>query len=215
MGHCDVAAQRDGELVLIEMKRSVTLDLLVQAVRRQEAHASVYAAVPAPPVMDKRWRERARLFRLLELGLLLVYVKPSVERVEVMFHPMPSNRQKRKAATRAILKEMAGRSSSLNQGGTHRRKLVTAYREQALGLAVALSVTGPTSPKALRSCGCSDRAGVILSGNVYGWFEHLSTGVYGLASAGRKALTEYSDLAAALRGNLKLPYMDKTGKDIP
>lgn len=205
VGHCDVAAQRDGELVLIEMKRSVTLDLLVQAVRRQEAHASVYAAVPAPPVMDKRWRERARLFRLLELGLLLVYLKPSVERVEVLFHPMPAKRQKRAAATRALLKEMAGRSSSLNQGGSHRRKLVTAYREQALGLAVALSVTGPTSPKALRNCGCSERSGVILSGNVYGWFERISLGVYGLTPAGRKALSEYADLAEALRTTLQLP----------
>lgn len=205
VGHCDVAAQRDGELVLIEMKRSVTLDLLVQAVRRQEAHASVYAAVPAPPVMDKRWRERARLFRLLELGLLLVYLKPSVERVEVMFHPMPANRQKRKATTRAILKEMAGRSSSLNQGGSNRRKLVTAYREQALALAVALAATGPTSPKALRACGCTDRAGVILRGNVYGWFEHLSPGVYGLSPAGRRALSDYPGLVEALRSNLKLP----------
>lgn len=204
VGHCDVAAQRDGELVLIEMKRSVTLDLLVQAVRRQEAHASVYAAVPAPPVMDKRWRERARLFRLLELGLLLVYLKPSVERVEVAFHPMPARRQKRAAATRAILREMAGRTSSLNRGGSSRRKLVTAYREQALGLAAALAVTGPTSPRDLRSRGCTERAGVILRGNIYGWFERLSLGVYGVTPIGLKALTEYGDLAESLRANLKL-----------
>ncbi|MDR1044759.1 MAG: DUF2161 family putative PD-(D/E)XK-type phosphodiesterase [Candidatus Adiutrix sp.] len=191
---CDVAALRGRELALIELKRAINLDLLLQLVRRQEAEASVYAAVPAPKKVDKRWRELCRLLKRLEVGLILIYLDSPRRRVELAFHPQPRDRRRRKQATRALLAEMSGRCRDLNQGGSTRRKLVTAYREAAVGVAAALSRLGPCSPKALREAGASPKCAAILLKNHYGWFERPGRGLYALNDAGRAALVEYAEL---------------------
>ena len=201
VGGCDVAARKNGELVLVEMKKSVNLDLLLQIAKRQRAHASVYAAVPAPKLHNKRWRQLTRLLKRLEAGLLLIHLDSALPRVEVAFHPVPYKQAKMKHETRALLQEMSGRSVSLNVGGGVRQKLMTAYRESALAVAVALEQTGPTAPKTLRRSGAPDKTQTILQGNHYGWFERLAPALYGLTPAGKNALQEpaYADLIAALR----------------
>ncbi len=186
VGGCDLAARRGDELVLIEIKLAVNLDLVLQVVRRQEAAASVYAAVPPPRSAGKRWRELARLLKRLEVGLVLV--SPASGRVEVAFHPIRQERRIRKSATRAFLTEMAGRSRDLNLGGSTRRPLMTAYREAALQAAAILASLGNASPKDLRSRGASPKTGDILLHNHYGWFERVARGVYTLTEAGREAL---------------------------
>ncbi len=205
VGGCDIAARKGGDLVLIEMKKSINLDLLLQIVQRQRAQASVYAAVPAPRLHDRRWRRLERLLKRLEAGLLLVHMESALPRVEVAFHPVEFARVKRGAETRAILREMAGRSFSVNVGGGTRRKLMTAYRESALAVAAALEAVGPCAPKALREYGAPEKAGDIVRGNVYGWFERLGKALYALTPAGRAALEEpeYAPLVAVLRRTMK------------
>lgn len=189
--NCDLAARRGEELVLIELKRAVNLDLLLQLVRRQEAEAAVYAAVPAPKAMNRRWRELTRLLQRLEVGLILIFTDSPRRRVEVAFHPVPRERRRRKNLTQAILAEMSGRSADLNCGGSNRCKIMTAYREKALEAAEALALLGPSSPKAIRDRGVGVKAGGILRDNHYGWFERLDRGIYGLTEKGRQALDEY------------------------
>lgn len=194
VGGCDVAARRGDELVLIELKLAVNLELLLQVVRRQEAAEAVYAAVPAPKAMnDKRWRELTRLLKRLEVGLILVFLESPRKRVEVLFHPVRQERRQSKAKTRALLTEMSGRSADLNLGGSNRCKLMTAYREQALEIAGILGRLQSASPKELAAAGASARAGDIVRANHYGWFERLAKGLYGLTEAGRAALNEYKD----------------------
>ena len=194
VGGCDVAARRGDELVLIEMKRALNLDLLLQVVRRQKARAAVYAAVPAPRRSDKRWRELTRLLKRLEVGLILIYLESVRPRAELAFHPVREERRRQTGATRALLSEMSGRSRDLNVGGSVRKKLMTAYREQALVVAAALERQGPAAPRALRAAGTSEKTGQILRDNHYGWFERISYGLYGLTEPGRAALIEYQDL---------------------
>ncbi|MDR1534993.1 MAG: DUF2161 family putative PD-(D/E)XK-type phosphodiesterase [Planctomycetota bacterium] len=194
----DIAARRGNELVLVEMKRSLNLELLLQIVRGQEAAESVYAAVPAPAAAGKRWRELTRLLKRLEAGLILVRLDSALPGVEVAFHPIRGGRRRNKAETGALLAEMSGRSLNLNLGGSNRRKIVTAYRERALKVAVELERLGPASPKALRAAGTADRTGAILRDNHYGWFERLARGQYGLSRAGERGLAEYGELARAL-----------------
>jgi hypothetical protein len=212
VGGCDIAARRGDELVLVEMKKSINLDLVLQLVKRQGAHASVYAAVPAPKLRNKRWVQLERLLKRLEAGLLLVHLASALPRVEVAFHPIPYAQPKTKNATRAFLKEMAGRSVSVNVGGGTRRKLMTAYREGALAVAVALEKTGATAPKILRQHGAPEKTQAILSGNHYGWFERLGKGLYALTPAGKAALEEpgYAELVAALRGKISSPCRDSS-----
>lgn len=48
VNHCDVAAVKESELVIIELKLSLTIDLLIQATKRQRLTNQVYVAIPKP-----------------------------------------------------------------------------------------------------------------------------------------------------------------------
>lgn len=203
VGGCDVAATRDGELVLVEMKRAVNLDLMLQIVERQRVNAAVYAAVPAPATVNRRWRGLTRVLRRLEAGLIVIYLESSLPRVEVVFHPVPYEHRRQKRAARALLTEMSGRSLDLNVGGSTRRPIMTAYREQALRTAAALALFASASPKAIRDIGAPEKAGPILLANHYGWFERIAKGEYRLGSSGRQALEEHRELVDTFAFSVK------------
>jgi len=196
---CDVTAARGDDLVVIEMKRSFCTALLVQATKRQRITDSVYIALPRPK-QTPHWRGIRRLLRRLELGLIFVCFhgrrKPTVE---VVFHPIPHQRQKRRAAKRAVLTEMEGRSGDFNCGGSTRRKIVTAYRENAIQIACYLDAMGPLSPKQLRDLGTGPKTLSILYSIFYGWFERVDRGVYALRAQGREELGEFAELAGQYR----------------
>lgn len=199
---CDVAARRGDELLLIELKRSINLDLLLQVVRRQQMKGAVYAAVPSPRTRDKRWRELERLLKRLEVGLILVYMDSPKPIVEVAFHPVRQERRVYGAPTKRLLKEMDGRSLDCNLGGSVRRPLMTAYRESALAVAAGLERLGVAAPRELCALGLSAKAGEILRANHYGWFERLGVGKYGLTREGKTALDQYTELADMWRDKL-------------
>jgi len=62
---------------------------------------------------------------------------------------------------------------------------MTAYRQQALSCAAAMTET-PRRPRDLKNE--MPDAAKILRDNVYGWFERIDRGLYGLTQAGRAAL---------------------------
>lgn len=202
--HCDIAARRGQELILIELKCRFGTELLVQAVDRQSRTESVYVAVPRPPCGggSPRWKGIRRLLRRLELGLLFCRTDTLPKSVEVVLHPLPSQRRKIKKLGAAILQEMEGRSGDYNTGGSSKRKLVTAYRESALRVACFLEQTGPTTPRRLRQLGTGPKTLAILSRNVYGWFERVGHGTYALTSSGLADLGQYSELREKFRTEL-------------
>lgn len=192
---CDIAATKGDDLILIELKRRFSLELLMQAVQRQKIADSVYVAVPRPDTMTPRKRlAMQHLLRRLEIGLIFVSTGRRRPGVEVAFHPLPFDRKKQSRKRRAVLQEIAGRSGEHNVGGSARRKLVTAYRENALRIAYCLQRFGPQSPKALRALGAGPKTHDILYHNVYGWFERIERGIYALTASGAMALAEYTDI---------------------
>lgn len=212
--NCDIAAVKghspspsEGEgwgegLIIIEMKRSLNVQLLVQAVQRQKIAPSVYVAVPRP-ANKRKWNVESRgvqhLLKRLELGLILVSTQKGRPPVEVVFHPVPFERQRRKSASRAVLQEIERRSTDLNQGGSCRRKLVTAYRENAINIACCLAERGQMSPKALRDMGTGDKTLSILYHNVYGWFERVDRGIYAISAKGRTEIEQFPELVRHYR----------------
>lgn len=195
---CDVAAVRGDDLLVVELKKSITLALLVQAARRQRLTDTVYLAVPRP-ASTWQWRRANRgvlhLLRRLELGLL--FVAPGG--VDVVLQPRPLARRRRPAARRAVLEEVGRRSADYNTAGSTRRKLMTAYREQALRIACFLAVHGDLSPKRLRALGTGEKTLAILYDNVYGWFRRIGTGLYRLSAHGRRDLGAFPELSARFR----------------
>src|SRR5208282_4018902 len=138
---CDIAAVKGEDLLIIELKKTLSLPLLVQAVRRQRMTDSVYVAIPRPSNKWKWWQESRgvqHLLRRLELGLILVSLERGKPSVEVVFHPLPFERRRRAAHRRAVLEEINGRTADYNRAGSTRTKLATAYRESAIHIACCL-----------------------------------------------------------------------------
>ena len=203
---CDIAATRGDELLVVEVKKALTLALVVQAVRRQRITDTVYVAIPRPSNKWKWWKESRgvqHLLRRLELGLILVSLEEAKPSVDVVFHPLPLARRKRAKSRRVVLEEIANRTADYNSAGSTRTKLVTAYREMAIHVACCLLKRGSLSPADLRALGTGEKTYSILRNNVYGWFERLDTGLYGLTAHGREDLGSYPDLAARYTRKLR------------
>jgi len=205
---CDVAAIKDGELVVIELKRALNVSLLVQGVERQRATDSVYVAIPRPKgsAWSRQWRGVRRLLRRLELGLIFIAPRSRIRKVEIVLHPEPYARRKQTKMRRAMIDEMAGRSGDYNTGGSTRRKLVPAYRENALRIAHLLGAQGAMSTRALRAAGTGPRTTAILYDDVYGWFRRVGLGVYELTDKGRAGLADYAGLVSTFAVEHTAPH---------
>jgi hypothetical protein len=196
--HCDLVAVRDAEIVAVELKLTVNLDVLVQAARRQQAADKVYIAVPRPRYVGRtaRWRGILHLLRRLELGLLLVSFASSPPSVEAVLYPEESQLRRKRQARQALKEEAANRSLDLNVGGSAGRKLMTSYRENALRIAFLLAQHGPLSAKGLRALGTGDNTWSILHRNYAGYFTRRDRGVYDVTEKGREALLQHAALVA-------------------
>jgi hypothetical protein len=194
---CDVAAVRGDDLIVVELKRSLNLSLIVQGVERQKITDSVYVAVPRP-ANRARWMAETKgvqkVLRRLELGLILVGSERSKAPVEIIIHPAPFQRRKQKRIKRAVLQEIEKRSGDFNVGGSTRRKLVTAYRENAIQIACCLDKCGPMTPKQLRLLGTGEKTHSILYRNVYSWFDRVEKGLYSINDRGRCELDDFPEL---------------------
>ncbi|HET6486896.1 MAG TPA: DUF2161 family putative PD-(D/E)XK-type phosphodiesterase [Spirochaetia bacterium] len=207
---CDIAAVKGEDLLIVELKKSLSLSLIVQAAQRQRVTDLVYVAVPRPSNKWAWWQESRgvrHLLRRLEIGLILVSLDPERPPVEVVSHPAPFQRRKRPKSRRAVLTEISGRTADFNRAGSNRRKLVTAYRESAIRIACCLAARGNLSPAELRRMGTGDKTQSILHFNAYGWFERVERGVYALTAQGRAELEDYPVLKRRYypRGRVKAP----------
>ena len=90
-----------------------------------------------------------------------------------------------------LLAEHARRVGDPNLGGVNKIKIVTAYRQEAIRIAVALASGGPQSPKNLKATCDAPRAGSILYDNHYGWFARQEKGIYVITETGRTDLARF------------------------
>jgi hypothetical protein len=83
---CDVVAVRGREApVVVELKRALNLDVVLQAVARLSLTAKVYVAVPAKcSALTTRRRHVIKLLRMLGLGLAVIDAGRDPSRVEVL-----------------------------------------------------------------------------------------------------------------------------------
>ena len=172
---CDIAALRDGELIVVELKRGFTLELIYQAMDRQRVADGVYVAVPLPRrgYMSPHMQEMKSLCRRLELGLIFVgFTSRGVPQIDVAVHPKEASAPRRDQKRRlAVIREHEARTGSVNTGGVSRKKILTVYKEQALLTAKLLRDEGPMRAEDVKKRGGPPNAGVILGRNVLGWFD--------------------------------------------
>jgi len=181
VGSADVVAVRGDEPpVIIELKTTFSLSLYHQAVDRQVITDTVYVAVPAGK--GRRTHKALQRNRKLcqRLGLGLITVCPRDQLVTVNLDPAPYRPRQSKHKRERLLGEFHRRSGDPNVGGTTRRKLVTAYRQDAIRCVEFLSDNGATKAALVAEGSGVPNARRIMADNYYGWFRRVRTGVYEL-----------------------------------
>lgn len=181
---CDLVAVKDDELIVVELKKTLNLDVILQGVERQKIGDLVYIAAFKPKNFKKnqRFKRICHLLRRLEMGLIFVSFIKERPVVEVVLTAEPFDRVKSRSShskrRTSTLKEMSMRKTK-TVGGITRTKIITAYREQAIEIAYFLEAEGPTSPKNVK-CDNIDKNKIqsILSKNYYGWFSRIDRGIY-------------------------------------
>ncbi len=190
IGGCDIVGLSEGEppvVVICELKLSFNLELILQAVDRAAVADEVWIAARVSAKgkgreSDKRYRD---LCRRLGIGMLGISDQGVVSVIVGSVTPMPRTNPKRRSR---LMREHQKRKGDPVVGGSTRTPQMTAYRQQALGCAQALA-SGPLKLSDVRAQ--VPEAAKILPGNVYGWFERVERGVYGLTPAGIEALSRW------------------------
>jgi len=200
---CDVVALKENQpTVVVELKLIFSLDLVLQGINRQNLTEDVYLAILAPdtPPKRKNWRSRQRgylkLCRMLGLGLMLVNPNTqNKQNLQVLIDPKPYTPRKNKKLQTRLINEFVTRQGDPNTGGVNRTKIITAYRQDALRCAMALSNQESLKVSEIGNVTGVQKAASILQKNYYNWFERKGRGVYALSGSGQEGLKVY---AAAL-----------------
>ena len=200
VGAADVVACRGTEdPVIVEMKTGFALSLFHQAIERQAVTDAVYIAVPrgSGAAFRKALKSNTALCRRLGLGLITVRLRDGFTEI----HADPAPYKPRKSARRKamLLKEFNRRQGDPNTGGSTRRGLVTAYRQDALRCLAVLHESGPTKASMVAEVALVPRARDIMYRDHYGWFERGEKGIYALSAKGHLAVTEYQSVLDGLR----------------
>ncbi|WP_267549136.1 DUF2161 domain-containing phosphodiesterase [Rhizobium rhizogenes] len=190
IGGCDLVGLNDDEppvVVICELKLSFNLELVLQAVDRAAASDEVWIAARVSAKgkgreSDRRFRD---LCRRLGFGMLAVSDSGSVDIVVSPIAPMPRKNARRRSR---LVEEHRRRKGDPALGGSTRKPIMTAYRQQALVCAAALE-NGVQRPKDMRAS--APKAPQILRDNVYGWFERVDRGIYALTELGAEALKRW------------------------
>ncbi|KQY13003.1 hypothetical protein ASE23_21065 [Rhizobium sp. Root73] len=192
---CDLVGLSPDEppvVVICELKLSFNLELMLQAVDRAAASDEVWIAARVSAKgkgreSDGRYRN---LCRRLGFGMLSVADNGTVD---VIVSPQALMPRKNPRKRSRLVTEHKKRKGDPALGGSTRSPIMTAYRQQALACAAALQA-GPLRPRDLKAI--TPSAATILRGNVYGWFERIDHGVYGLTATGAEALIRWPVAAA-------------------
>lgn len=184
---CDVVALDNGEpvaVVICELKLSFNLELILQAVDRAAACDEIWIAIQSKKTgRGKESDPRVKkLCRYLGLGLLKII---GSDLVEVIVKPEPWKPRRDNKFRSRILEEYNKRQGDPTSGGSTRKPIMTAYRQQAILCARTID-SGETKLSELKKT--APDAAKILQRNVYGWFIRRERGHYQLTDTGKLAI---------------------------
>ena len=190
IGGCDLvglSADSPPIVVIGELKLSFNLELVLQGVDRAAIGDEIWLAAS----LSKRGKGREgdarfrNLCRRLGFGLLAVDRSGAVH---VLLSPVAASPRRDAKRKSKLIEEHNRRRGDPVAGGGSRAPIMTAYRQQALSCAAAMTA-GARRPRDLKIE--MPDAAKILRDNVYGWFERVDRGLYGLTQAGRAALVKW------------------------
>ena len=197
---CDVVATKENIVVICELKRGFTIELLYQLVQRKKLTPYVYAVIPRPKNMrSAAFRKKLDILRALDCGLIVVL--NSTKRVDMILQPRGEDTDAKKYRRKGIEKETKIRKVSLNLGGQSGRKIVTAHKESVIAALCYIEKYGT-----IKTRECKDNIKNVLQKNHYNFFVRVEKGVYTANESGRNFLNEkdYSDVVEFYRNEVEL-----------
>lgn len=197
---CDVVATKENIVVICELKRGFTIELVYQLVQRKKLTPYVYAVIPRPKNMrSAAFRKKLDILRALDCGLIVVL--NSTKRVDMILQPRGEDTDAKKYRRKGIEKETKTRKVSLNLGGQSRRKIVTAHKESVIAALCYIEKYGT-----IKTRECKDNIKNVLQKNHYNFFVRIEKGVYTASESGRNFLNEkdYSDVVEFYRNEVEL-----------
>lgn len=192
---CDVLAVRGTEPpVVVELKVSLNLDVILQAVARLSLTPKVYIGIPEEcAVFKRRRRHTIKLLRMLGLGLVVIPSNHEFSGAQVLLDPGAYSPRKSKHRQERLLGEFSRRVGDPNLGGMEKRVgIMTAYRQRTLEIARFLHKRGPTKASRIAAALQEPKARDFLYRDVYGWFDRPSLGVYDLSPRGRREIAVWN-----------------------
>ncbi len=192
--NCDVVALRNGDPpIIVELKLSLNLTILLQAVDRIKISNTIYIGIPKGlAVLKKRRKQIVKLMRMMGLGLIVIDPKSKIGSVDVVCDPGDYKARQVKKQTQRLLKEFQERIGDPNQGGTSMKHgLLTAYRQKALAISEYLMTHGETKASIIAKSLEEPKTRAILYDNVYGWFDRLGKGFYKLSPRGKAEIPNW------------------------
>jgi len=198
---CDIVAQQDGEIHVLELKKAFSLQLVYQCLERQKLCDFVYAAIPIPKggKRGRSLRNATTLMKKLGIGLFVVHLYTRNSMVELIVPPKKVTGRKNARKKNRVLNEISKRSGNYNKGGKA-GKIITAYREASIHLVLLLMQEIETSPAKLVKRGGPPNAGNILRDNHYGWFHKTGHGKYTFDVDIEKIKEEYGEVVDYYEG---------------
>lgn len=197
---CDVVATKENIVVICELKRGFTIELVYQLVQRKKLTPYVYAVIPRPKNMrSAAFRKKLDILRALDCGLIVVL--NSTKRVDMILQPRGEDTDAKKYRRKGIEKETKIRKVSLNLGGQSGRKIVTAHKESVIAALCYIEKYGT-----IKTRECKDNIKNVLQKNHYNFFVRVEQGVYTANESGRNFLNEkdYSDVVEFYRNEVEL-----------
>ncbi|WP_075290839.1 DUF2161 domain-containing phosphodiesterase [Pararhizobium arenae] len=190
IGGCDIvglSADDPPVVVICELKLTFNLELVLQAVDRAAASDEIWIAARVSAKgkgreRDKRFRD---LCRRLGFGMLGV---SDLGTVDILVSPTAFLPRKNTKKRSRLVAEHQRRKGDPTRGGATRQPIMTAYRQRTLDMARMLEA-GPLRPRDMKTV-APDAAAILLR-NVYGWFDRLDRGIYGLNDTGRDAIVRW------------------------
>lgn len=190
VGAADVVAiKADNDPVIVELKTGFSLVLLHQAIARLALTDTVYVAVPRQTGQSSWKALQANIKLCRRLGLGVITVRLSDGLVEVHADPGPYTPRKSRRRQGALLREFQKRKGDPNVGGSSKKTIVTAYRQDATSCAIHLANSGATKGAEVAKTTGIGRATQIMRDNYYGWFYRVERGVYDLTDLGKAAIS--------------------------
>jgi len=193
---CDVlAVSEEHEPVIVELKLTINLSVVLQAVDRLSLSSIVYLGIPKPYKMNRnRKRKVIKLLKMLGLGLIIIDPTIKTGSVDVVVDPKAYKPRQSKSRLQKLLAEFNNRVGDPNLGGASTMKgRVTAYRQRAIAVGRYLKANGAVKAAVVAKQLQEPKARDILYNNYYGWFIKKSRGIYELSQSGIEESVNWSE----------------------